>query len=236
LFTGVVIFAQMFDIGLRQKPRDLVRLYRQPGLFVRSLVSVLVVVSLAAVCLIVFLPVPPEVAIGLVLLAAAPGAPMTTRRSETAKADSGYVSALQLTLAALAVVFMPLVIMAFAPVVGPLVPAIAPGRIAGQIVIVTFVPVALVVLPALVLVPDLRATFLIGWAGVVALIAFAAIALASGHLPGGPNNDQRAGLATATVARNLGLALFVAGSSSTTMVAIPTMLTFALLAVMLALP
>ena len=268
LFTGIVVFAQMFDIGLRQHPGDLLRLYRQRGLFARSLASVMVLVPLAVLVLIAVLPVPTEVALGLVLLAASPGAPLTTRRSEGAGADPGYVPALQLTLAALAVVFMPAVIATFDLLFEESLPSISPGKVAGQIALVTFVPVTLgllfarfapgvlrrhaallspaakllfvtfmlAVLLALALVPDLRAQILIGWVGAAAALALAAVALASGHALGGPRDDRRAGLAIATVARNLGLALYVAESSPVTAVAIPTILTYALLAILLAMP
>ncbi|MEE4119522.1 MAG: hypothetical protein V2I65_10940 [Paracoccaceae bacterium] len=268
LFTGVVVFAQMFDIGLRQGPGDLARLLGQPGLVLRSLVSVLVVVPLAALVLIATLPVPPEVALGLVLLAAAPGAPLTTRRSQMAGADEGYVSALQLTLAALAVIFMPSAIAAFDTVLAPSVPVPAPGKIAGQIAAVTVLPLmlgwlfarfapgilsrrapllsraakllfvafALVVALSLTFLPDLRASILIGWPGAAALAAMAGAGLAAGHLLGGPRAERRGGLATASVARNLGLALFIAESAPETVDAIPTILTYALLGIVLAVP
>ena len=268
LFTGVVVFAQMFDIGLRQGPGDLARLFGRPGLLLRSLLSVLVIVPLAAFVLVATLPVPREVALGIVLLAAAPGAPLTTRRSQMAGADDGYVTALQLTLAALAVVFMPAAVAAFGPVLDPSVPIPAPGQVARQIAVVTILPVtlgwlfarfapgilrrrapllsraakvlflafALVVVLALAFVPDLRASILIGWAGAGALAAMAAVGLAAGHLLGGPGAERRGGLATASVARNLGLALYVAESAPETVDAIPTILTYALIGILLAVP
>ena len=268
LFTGVVVFAQMFDIGLRQGPGDLARLFGRPGLLLRSLLSVLVIVPLAAFVLVATLPVPREVALGIVLLAAAPGAPLTTRRSQMAGADDGYVTALQLTLAALAVVFMPAAVAAFGPVLDPSVPTPAPGQVARQIAVVTILPVtlgwlfarfapgilrrrapllsraakvlflafALVVVLALAFVPDLRASILIGWAGAGTLAAMAAVGIAAGHLLGGPGAERRGGLATASVARNLGLALYVAESAPETVDAIPTILTYALIGILLAVP
>ena len=268
LFTGVVIFAQMVDIGLRQGPGDLARLFGQPGLLLRSLAAVLVVVPLAAFALIALLPLPPEVALGIVLLAAAPGAPLTSRRAEMAGADAGHVAALQFTLAALAAVVMPAVIAAFGGILEPPAPVPAPGKVAGQIATVTVLPLALgwlfarfvpgvlrrhapllsrlskllfvafalVVVLALAFVPDLRAKLLIGWPGAAALAAMAAVALAAGHLLGGPGAERRGGLATASIARNLGLALYVAESAPETVDAIPTILTYALLGVLIALP
>ena len=268
LFTGIVIFAQMVDIGLRQGPGDLARLFGQPGLLLRSLAAVLVVVPLAALALIALLPLPPEVALGIALLAAAPGAPLTSRRSEMTGADAGFVAALQFTLAALAVVVMPGVIAAFGAVLEPPAPVPAPGTVARQIATVTVLPLALgwlfarvapgvlrrhapllsrlskllfvafalVVVLALAFVPDLRAKLLIGWPGAAALAAMAAVALAAGHLLGGPGAERRGGLATASIARNLGLALYVAESAPETVDAIPTILTYALLGVLIALP
>jgi BASS family bile acid:Na+ symporter len=268
LFTGVVVFAQMFDIGLRQGPGDLARLFGQPELLLRSVASVLVVVPLAAFVLVATLPVPPEVALGLVLLAAAPGAPLTTRRSQMAGADQGYVSALQLTLAALAVVFMPSAIAAFGTVLDPSVPIPAPGKVARQIALVTILPVtlgwlfarfapgvlrrraplvsraakllfvafALIVVLSLTFLPDLRASILIGWPGTVAVAGMAGVGLAAGHLLGGPHAAKRGDLATASVARNLGLALFIAESAPETVDAIPTILTYAVLGILLAVP
>jgi BASS family bile acid:Na+ symporter len=268
LFTGIVVFAQMFDIGLRQGPGDLARLFRARGLLLRSLLSVLVVVPLAAFVLLAALPVPPEVALGVVLLAAAPGAPLTSRRSQMAGADGGYVAALQLVLAALAVVFMPATVAAFGSVLDPSVPIPAPGKVARQVALVTILPVtlgwlfarfapgvlrrrtpllsraatllfvafALVVVLAVAFLPDLRASILIGWPGAAALAAMAGVAIVVGHLLGGRRAETRGGLATASVARNLGLALYVAESAPETVTAIPTILTYALLGVLLAVP
>jgi len=268
VFTGIVVFARMLDVGLRHRPGALRALGRDPSLLARSLLSALVVVPLAALALVAALPIPPEAALGFVVLAAAPGAPLTTRRAEAAGADVGYVSALQLTLAGLAVIHAPLVVAAFGLGVDATGPTVEPERIAVQVATVTFLPAALGWLIAdrapgairrraellsrvsrllfvaflaaaplsLVFVPDLRATLAIGWAGAAAVTLLAAAALASGHLLGGPGAARRSGLAIATVARNLGLALYLAETSPALAPAIPTILAFALIAMLLALP
>ncbi len=268
IFTGIVVFAQMFDIGLRVRQGSAAALLRDTGLVLRSLASALIAVPLAVFVLIALIPLPPEVALGLVILAAAPGAPLTTRRAEAAGADRDYVSALQVMLAVLAMVHMPLVFAAFDEVVTLAVPPVAPETIAGQVATVTFFPLVLgwlfaraapavlqrragllsllskvlfvgfllAVVLALAFVPDLRSKLMIGWAGAGAIVALAAFALASGHALGGPRGDRRAGLAIATVARNLGLALYVAESTPEMTEAIPAILTYALLAILLAVP
>jgi BASS family bile acid:Na+ symporter len=268
LFTGIVVFAQMFDVGLRYRPGEAGRFLRDHGLVLRALASALLAVPLAVFVLIAVLPLPAEVALGLVLLAAAPGAPLTTRRSEAAGAARDVVAPLQLTLAALAMIHMPLVLSAFEGVLDPPGFDVAPELIARQVATVTFVPLALgmlvaravrgtlerhtrllsaaakalflaflaAILLALTLLPDLRATFLIGWVGAGAALALAALALAFGHALGGTGAPHRAGVAIATVARNLGLALYVAESAEATLGAIPTILTYAALSLVLAVP
>lgn len=268
IFTGIVVFAQMFDVGLRAERQGAAAFLRDTGLVLRSLAAALLVVPLAAFVLIALIPLPPEVALGIVILAAAPGAPLTTRRSEAAGADRQFVWAVQAMLAALAMVYMPLVLAVFDEIAAFDIPFVDPGKIARQVATVTFLPLALGVLfaraapaflqrragllstvsrllfvafllavvLALALVPDLRDKLMIGWTGAAAIVAFAAIALASGHALGGPRADRRSGLAIAAVARNLGLALYIAESTPATAEAIPTILTYALLAILLAMP
>ncbi|MCT8162127.1 hypothetical protein [Pseudoruegeria sp. SHC-113] len=268
IFTGIVVFAQMLDVGLRYAPGSLRGLLAEPALLLRALCSVLVVVPLVVAALIWLLPLPPEVAMGLALLAAAPGAPLTTRRSEAAGADRAFTSALQLVLAAGAALSFPLVLwlmdglLELAP--GPF----SPAKVAGQVAMVTFLPLALgwgiarvtpsglksytahlstvarllffafllAVVLAVALMAELRQQLLIGAAGWAAVILMAGGALAAGHLLGGPQVARRAGLAIASVARNLGLSLYLAESSPETLVAVPTILTYALLAILLAMP
>jgi BASS family bile acid:Na+ symporter len=202
------------------------------------------------------------------LLAAAPGAPLTTHRSRMAGAARDVVVPLQLTLAALAMVHMPLVLSVFEAMLDPPGLDLAPAKVARQVATVTFVPLALgmlgakatrgarqrhtrllsaaakalflafmaAILLALAVLPDLRATLLIGWAGVGASRALAALSLMVGHTRGGPGDPRRAGVAIATLARNLGLALYVGESAEPTLGAIPRILTYAVLSLVLALP
>lgn len=268
IFTGIVVFAQMFIVGQHHaqgSPLDILRKMRPLW---RSLASVLLLVPLATFGLIVLLRPPPEVTLGLAILAAAPGAPLTTRRAEAAGADIGYVSALQLMLALVAVIFSPATLVLFDRAFDISPPAITTGTVAGQVAIVTFVPAALgwllsryapqfsqrydlafsraakalfvalliVVLLALIFVPKLRVMLLIGWTGGLAVLSMAALAIAFGHTLGGTRADRRSGLAIATVARNLGLALYIAELSPASVAAIPTILTYALAGILLALP
>lgn len=268
IFTGNVIFAQMFIVGQQlARCSSLDILHRLQPLW-RSLAPVLLLVPLATFSLIVLLRPPPAVTLGLAILAAAPGAPVTTRRAEAAGADIGYVSVLQLTLALVAPAFSPATLGLFDWAFDISPPAITPGTVARQVAIVTFVPAALgwllsrfapefsqrydlvfsrvakalfvalliVVLLALIFVPELRAMLLIGWTGGLAVLSVAALAIVFGHTFGGKRADRRSGLAIATVARNLGLALYIAELSPASVAAIPTIMTYALAGFLLAFP
>jgi len=56
-----------------------------------------------------------------------------------------------------------------------------------------------------------------------------ALSLASGHLLGGPTQEKRAVLAVASIARNVGLALFLAGLTDYGQQFVPTLLTYLIL-------
>ena len=50
------------------------------------------------------------------------------------------------------------------------------------------------------------------WGGVLALMALVAMALAIGHVLGGPGDDDRTALAVACASRHIGIAVLVAAS------------------------
>ena len=62
------------------------------------------------------------------------------------------------------------------------------------------------------------------------------ISLAIGHLLGGPAGEQRSVLAIASIARNVGLAMFIAGLSDYGQQFIPTLLAYMILGAILAVP
>ena len=113
IFTAVTVFTLMLSIGINQPVRKLLAFWKQPDVLIPALISVIVLVPATAVLLLRVFNLPPEVATGLAILAAAPGAPMTTKRSQAAAADIDYVSSLQLTLALLAVIVTPVTLAIF---------------------------------------------------------------------------------------------------------------------------
>ena len=267
-FTSVTIFTLMLTIGVNQSLEQLTSLWHQRAVLLRALFAVLVLVPAVVIASLSVFDLSPEVATGLALLAAAPGAPLTTKRSQMAAADIDYVTSLQLTLALLAIVVTPLIVSAFYAVFELTTERVSPVEVAWQIARVTFLPVIvgltlqrfapklvavigkplnilanvlfilliIALIAVLAIAPELRANLLLGWPAIAAILIIAVTAVIIGHLLGGPRPGQRAGLAVASLARNIGLALYIAGLSEGGEGVIPTLLAYMILGTAVAIP
>jgi BASS family bile acid:Na+ symporter len=130
----------------------------------------------------------------------------------------------------------------FPVVIGLVIQRISP-RIAGHIakpvrVIANalFILLFLVVIVLVVVAPDLRAMLWLGWRPTVVIIIMVGVSLAIGHLLSGPLQERRSVLAVASIARNVGLALFIASFCDYGQQFIPTLLTYMILGSLLAVP
>jgi BASS family bile acid:Na+ symporter len=267
-FVSVTIFSLMFAIGVSHSLRQLTSLARQPALLFRSLLAVIVLVPLIVGLLLWRFPLPAAVAAGLAVLAAAPGAPLTTKRTEMAGGEPSYAASLQLTLALLAVVVTPLILAIYFTLFRLSIEVVAPPYVARQIAQVTFLPVIIglllqhaapgfaerirnpvlvlanvllvllvvVLIVFLALTSNLRAMLNLGWPSTAAIIVMVTTSLAVGHLLGGPTQEKRAVLAIACIARNIGLAVFIAELTDYGQQFVPTLLAYLILGGVLAVP
>ena len=267
-FVTLTIFSLMFAIGVSHSLQQLTSLARQPALLFRSLLAVIVLVPVIVGLLLWQFTLPAAVAAGLAVLAAAPGAPLTTKRTEMAGGEPSYATSLQLTLALLAVLVTPLILATYFALFRLTIEVVAPLHVARQIAQVTFLPViiglllqhaapafaerirnpvrvlanVLLVLLVVVLIvflamtPTLRAMLNLGWPSTAAIIVMVTTSLAVGHLLGGPTQEKRAVLAIACIARNVGLAVFIAGLTNYGQQFIPTLLAYMILGGVLAVP
>lgn len=266
--ASTTIFALMLTIGLNHSVNELMIVWRQPIRMMWALIAVLVVVPIVAALLILVFELSPGTASGLALLAAAPGAPLTTKRAQVAGAETPYIAGLQLTLAVLAVFVTPLILSLFYSFFDLSIERASIGFVARQIGVVTVVPVLLglsvkrvfpafakkvrtplnkisdwlflillaVAVIAVVAVPGFREKLLIGWPAFFALLLFSLLALAAGHLIGGPARNRKSALAIACLARNIGLAIYLAGVVTNTYEVLPTILAYALLGATVGVP
>ena len=267
-FVSLTIFTLMLALGVNHSFEQLTSLWRRPGLLFRSLLAVVFLVPMVVVLLLWVFHLPPAVATGLAVLAAAPGAPLTYKRAQMAGGEPTYTASLQLTLALLAVGITPLILALFYSLFELVIEGVTLFQIARQVAQVTFLPVIiglsiqhfvprlaevlrkpvsmlanilfilllLMLALLLILVPELRAMLNVGGLAMVAILLMVVVSLAIGHLLGGPRRDQRSALATACIARNIGLALFIAELSDYGQHFIPTLLTYMILGGLLAVP
>ena len=212
LAAAATIFCVMLTLGLGIVVREVRWVGRNPGLVARALFAVLVAVPTLALLVVRSLALPRAAQLGIVLMAIAPGAPVALRRSLGAGGHRAFAPVLQILVALLAAASMPLSIAALVALysgearlapqdvamqvfkaqllplgVGMLTRHFAPalaarleptlGKIAGALLILLVLLVAVDVAPVLV-----RAN----WRVVVAIVLVTLLAVASGHLLGGP--------------------------------------------------
>lgn len=263
ILVKITIFTLMLAIGISLPFQDLIALWRRPGVLLRSLLAVIVLVPTLVVLLLWVFDLPPAIATGLALLAVSPGAPLTTKRSQMAAARFSFAADLQLTLALLAVLVTPLTLAIFHALFDLETERVTPLEVARQVALVQFLPVAMglliqhfgpkladvigkplnvianglfFLLIALAIIPGVRMILEIGGLPVVAIVIMVVTSLTIGHLLGGPTANERSALAISCIARNIGLALFIATLSSVEHHVIPTLLAYMVLGAVVAVP
>jgi BASS family bile acid:Na+ symporter len=98
----------VFSLGLMSTMADLLYLWRRPGLLLRSLMAVLIVMPIAAVGLTQWVDVRSTSRIALIALAISPMPPLLPRREVKAGGHQPYAVSLLATLALLAIVTIPM--------------------------------------------------------------------------------------------------------------------------------
>ena len=231
------VAALILAIGMGSRPADLLYLWRRPGLLLRSLLAMYLLVPLAAVALVRLLPMTPGLKAALLVLAVSAGAPLLPRKLGTL--DSGaYVFSLLVLSSLLAIVAVPAWVGLLARYFGvetelaPLTVALLMAKafllplglglglsalfprwasqVAGRLMALAG---ALLAFSALLLLAlHLEVFPALRWEGGVAMASMLALALAIGHLCGGPLPDDRTALAVACATRHVGIAVLVAGA------------------------
>jgi BASS family bile acid:Na+ symporter len=234
--AAATLFAVMTSVGLGIAVGDLRIVLHRPGLLVRGLAAALVAVPLVAFGAARALGVDRVHEIGVVLMAISPGAPMALRNALAAGGHRGFAPGLQLAIALLAALSMPLSIAVLNRIYTGHA-SIAPLDVAQQVLAAQIAPLALgmalrrarpalaarlepwlarigntlltlFVLAAALALATAAATADARVAGAVALTT--TLALALGHALGGPEPAVRTAVAVTAATRNAGLALLVA--------------------------
>jgi len=227
----------VFCVALNTRQGDLLSLLRRPGLLLRSVLAMNVLLPVIAVLLAMGLGLNRQVEIALIALAVSPVPPILPNKQIKAGSSASYAVALLAWSAIVAIVMIPasievlqwifkrplevpasLVLKAvgisvLAPllagvVVRQLAPAIA-ARIARPLSTLASILLIAAFVPVLIVAwPELRAQ--IGNFTVVAIVVLVLAGLLIGHLLGGPAAGDRTALALSTASRHPGVAIAVA--------------------------
>lgn len=234
LAINVSIVLLVFALGLRSTQDDTLWLFRRPGLFVRSILSMNVVMVAVATVAALALDLPRTVEIAFLALAISPVPPILPTKQLKAGGEEGYAIGLLVAASLVAVVLAPLLVALVGAVFGHNL-TIPLGRIASVVLISVVVPLAVgiavrrvapdiaariarpvslgaTILLVVACLPVLVASWPAVWALVgngiaLALVAFSLIGLFIGHLLGGPVPEDRTVLALATSTRHPGVAI-----------------------------
>lgn len=227
----------VFCIALGVRPAEIGPLLRSPGLLIRSVLAMYVVMPLVAVAMVIWFDFPHAVEVALVAMALAPIPPILPNKQVQAGGNPARTLGILTLTAAVSVVFIPGAGVVISQVFGRdlsvsiesilklvaialLVPAIAgmavrqfapkfADRVARPLSIFANVIMVVAFLPVLLKVwPAMMA--LVGDFTLVAMAIFAAIGLLVGHVLGGPDPGDRAVLALAAATGHPGIAIAIA--------------------------
>jgi BASS family bile acid:Na+ symporter len=111
--TTVVLISVIFmmlGVGLKTALQEVLDVARRVGLVSRGVLANFVIVPVLVCLSLIWLPLAPEVKLGILLMAAAPVAPMVPPFVDMAKGDVAYSVGLMIIVALLSVVLTPLIL------------------------------------------------------------------------------------------------------------------------------
>ena len=231
----------VLSLGLRAAPGDLGYLLRRPGLLVRSLVSMNVVMPLLAVAVAVLFRLDPAVEAAILVLSVSPVPPILPGKQAKAGGNVSYAVGLLALSAVVAVITVPLSVSIVGNLrgTGAAVPPLAIAKIVAISVLAPLVAGAFLARTApafaerangilgkigtLLLVLGFLPVVVVSWGAItslvgdltiLAIVLFTVAGLAVGHMLGGPAHDDRTVLALSTASRHPGVALAVVGANA----------------------
>jgi BASS family bile acid:Na+ symporter len=240
ILLTVSLAGLVVSVGLNATVGDLLFVLRRPVVLLKAVIAVDVIPVAAAVALCLFLPLDPSVKAGIVLMAISPAPPLVPGQLLGVGARKEFAYGVYIAMVLVTIVAVPgalaiatrlfgredaVPVMRIAKVVltGVLIPlaigmalrlvaprlsrSLAPwvGRLSMLLVVVAFVPIVVVMWGAI--------THLVGNGTLAAMAAVVLVALAGGHLLGGPDREDRATLAIASSVRHPGIAILLAAAN-----------------------
>ena len=114
----IILALIMLGLGLGLKLEDFTRVFKTPKDFFVGLISQLIILPIVAYILILVLRTPPEIAIGVMIIAAAPGGVTSNILTRFANGDVALSISLTAIISLISIVTVPLIIFTSAEVFG----------------------------------------------------------------------------------------------------------------------
>jgi predicted Na+-dependent transporter len=256
----ISVILLMFGVGMNTSFSQIIRAVRQFGTILRGVLANFLVTPLVIYLVLLALPLPPDIKIGIMLMAAAPVAPMAPQFVAGARGDVAYGVGLMVVVALLSVVLTPLILGLALPESEKGI-ALDPMQIVQTLIIVQLIPISiglairqrrpdwverlLKIVPrigqiglvmgiCLLLVSQSDQILSISLMTYPLLVLLVAFCLFIGDwMLTGETADKRRALAVSTAIRNIPLALLIASSSFPDSAAMPITLVFSVLTMVL---
>jgi BASS family bile acid:Na+ symporter len=228
----VFVISSMLSMGLSLTVKQILAPLGNVRLVVLSLVANFILVPLVAYLILQVIPLTQPLAIGLILLATAAGAPFLPKLAEAARGDLAFSVGLMVLLMVVTIVYMPIVLPLLLPGV-----EVNPWDIAQSLIVLMLIPLAaglfikaryaetaaglqptmaqassfaLILLTVLSLVLNFRTMIgVIGTGGIIAAVIFIIVSFVIGYLLGGSDGATKRVLGLGTAQRNVSAALVV---------------------------
>lgn len=255
----VSIFSYMLSRGLGTRVSDLGYFSARPGLLLRSLFSVDILVPLIAILVVIIVMPSKATAAGLLLLASSPAAPLVLKKISKAGGKSEYAVSLHLILASLAIVTTPVTLdilcgaTNFHLVISPLAVAERVGlsillpiiagmtfrwlfpALAGRLIrpLEAISNVILVLVFIIVLLLTYTIFLMPDTRSFISILLVIIGALFSGHLIASGLPEEQTTLALESSGRNIGLALLIASDYAPLEQSLPVLLPYIIMSVII---
>lgn len=230
------VFLVMLSIGLRVSGGELLEVLRNRALFTRTLLANCVLIPSIGFLLVKLFPLSPDATVGILLLAAIPGTPIALQFTRMAKTRLAFaavmtfvLSMVSIALAPLAVELMPqtgqrserpilnLIVSILLYIAGPLCAGLWMARRVPRSAVQLVLPLEILASGVFIfLMWETRlarreALFAIAGRGtILAMFSLLIISMLIGWIIGGPDNESRRVLATATGMRSVIVVLYIA--------------------------
>jgi BASS family bile acid:Na+ symporter len=240
-YIQVVIFLFLFTFLLSvalEKPKQEILTLMKSNLMGRSLVANFILLPILGMILAWLFRLPPEISVGFLMVAFAPGGMLGLHFTRLAKGNLVYAVGLILLLSILSIFIIPMLFYLIFPgsdtmngiivsLLGRLLFFIIPPILAGLVIqhwlgsiaaklqkLCSFLSIALFILST-VLTSSIKVldTQVLGWNGLATILVFIGIAWFIGWQMGGPELANRKVLAISTSMRNVPICLLIATNS-----------------------